>query len=82
MRFCACRWSGVKSRRESSTEDELILWHDECCARVHRRAQQWGAEQLAGAEALLALPSLGISLPLGELYAGVSLGARERIRAS
>jgi hypothetical protein len=79
MRFCACRWSGVKSRRESSTEDELILWHDECCARVHRRAQQWDAEQRPHVEAVLTLPSLEISLPLGELYAGVSLGARERL---
>ena len=76
------REKALNYRRESAIEDYLILSQDECYARVHRRAQQWGAEQLAGAEALLALPSLGISLPLGELYAGVSLGARERVRAS
>ena len=75
------REKALNYRRESSIEDYLILSQDECCGRVHRRAQQWGAEPLVGAEAVLTLPSLGISLPLGELYAGVSLGVRELGRA-
>jgi Uma2 family endonuclease len=74
------REKALNYRREPSIEDYVILWQDECRARVHRRAQHWSPEHIQGAEAMLALPSLGIELPLADVYAGV-LGLGERPHA-
>jgi Uma2 family endonuclease len=46
----------------------VILEQDRPCAYVLRRSREWMEEVLDGEGAILALPEIGIELPLAELY--------------
>lgn len=76
------REKSLNEQRSPSIEEYLILSQGECCALTHRRAQHWRGQRLEGADVALELHSLGMSLPLGEIYDGVRfaespLGAAE-----
>lgn len=57
--------------REGSIEEYLVLSQEERRAVIHRRGERWELESVAGAGAILELRSLGISVPLDEVYDGV-----------
>lgn len=52
-----------------SVQAYVILDQDGPGAVVMRRVRGWLEECVAGEEAVLALPEIGVELPLGELYA-------------
>ena len=64
------REKSLNYQRSPSIKEYLILSQGECCALVHCREQHWRAQRLEGADAMLELRSLGVSLSLGEIYDG------------
>jgi Uma2 family endonuclease len=59
----------------SSVRRYVILEQDRMSVTVHERVgENWTVYPLA-ADGLLALPEVGIELPIGELYEGVELTA-------
>lgn len=52
----------------------VLLAQDRPAATVLRRTTGWQAEELAGPLAILALPDIGVALPLSELYPGATPG--------
>ena len=65
------REKSLNYQRSPSIKECVILSQGECCALVHCREQHWRAQRLEGADAMLELRSLGVSLSLGEIYDGV-----------
>ena len=65
--------------RQIATVQEIVLIaSDGFYAEQHRRSgAQWFTEILRGAGARLALTSVGIEIPLGDLYEGIALGDAE-----
>jgi len=61
--------------RQLETVQEIVLIDsDNIYAEVHRRAgTQWMTELLRGSQAILILASVGIDIPLAELYEGTGL---------
>lgn len=57
--------------REQSIEEYVVLSQEERRAVMHRRGERWELETVQGAGAMLELRSLGISVPLAEVYDGV-----------
>lgn len=57
--------------RERSIEEYAVLSQEQPRAVIHRRGERWELETVAGAGATLELRSLGISVPLDEIYEGV-----------
>ena len=50
-------------------QEIVEIFQDEMLARAYRRqGDVWTFESIAGAEAEIALPSVGISVPLAALY--------------
>jgi Uma2 family endonuclease len=45
-----------------------LLEQDQPSITVRRRSANWEVESVDGLEAILALPEVGISVPLGEIY--------------
>jgi len=61
-------------RQIASVQEILFIASDGVYAELHRRSgAQWITEILRGADARLALTSVGIEIPLGDLYAGIAL---------
>lgn len=56
-------------------EEYVLVAQDKSEVTVFRRANQWRPEIVREAGDSLQLPSLGFTLPLGELYDGVNLSA-------
>jgi Uma2 family endonuclease len=55
-----------------------IYQQDYACHSYRRTAQgEWVFEAIDGIDAVLALPSLGLTIPLAEIYAGVPLAEPE-----
>jgi Uma2 family endonuclease len=46
----------------------LILEQDAVLATLFRRDQEWRPETVNGAQAMIRLPEIGVSLPLGVIY--------------
>ncbi len=46
---------------------------------LSRRSGQWAADSIAGADAILQLPEIGIEIPLSELYADVDVAEEETV---
>jgi Uma2 family endonuclease len=62
-------------RQIETVQEILLVASDERYAELHRRAgMQWITEILRGGESVLALASVGIEIPLAELYDGIGLG--------
>ncbi len=65
-------------RQIATVQEILFLASDGIYAELHRRSgAQWITEILRGADARLALTSVGIEIPLGDLYEGIALGDAE-----
>src|SRR6266700_2130713 len=61
-------------RQISTVQEILFIASDGLYAELHRRAgAQWITEILRGADARLALTSVGIEIALSELYEGIAL---------
>jgi Uma2 family endonuclease len=62
-------------RQIETVQEILLVASDERYAELHRRAgMQWITEILRGGESVFALASVGIEIPLAELYDRVGLG--------
>jgi Uma2 family endonuclease len=62
-------------RQIETVQEILLVASDERYAELHGRAgMQWILEILRGGEGVLALASVGIEIPLAELYDGIGLG--------
>lgn len=57
--------------REDSIEEYVVLSQEERRAIIHRRGERRELESVQGAGAMLELRSLGVSVPLEEVYEGV-----------
>jgi Uma2 family endonuclease len=61
-------------RQIATVQEILFLASDGLYAELHRRSgAQWITDILRGADARLALASVGIEIPLAELYEGIAL---------
>jgi Uma2 family endonuclease len=61
-------------RQIATVQEILFLASDGLYAELHRRSgAQWITDILRGADARLALASVGIEIPLAELYDGIAL---------
>ena len=61
-------------RQIATVQEILFIASDGFYAELHRRSgAQWITEILRGAEARLTLTSVGIEIPLADLYAGIAL---------
>jgi Uma2 family endonuclease len=57
--------------REKSIDEYVLLSQEERRAVIHRRGERWELESVQGAGAMLQLRSLGISVPLEQVYEDV-----------
>ena len=65
-------------RQITTVEEILFIASDGFYAELHRRSgAQWITEILRGADARLALTSVGIEIPLADLYEGIALAEVE-----
>jgi Uma2 family endonuclease len=65
-------------RQVASVQEILLIASDGLYAELHRRAgAQWITEILRGHHATMSLASVGIEIPLAELYEGIALPASE-----
>ena len=65
-------------RQIDSVEEIVLIASDGIYAELHRRnGEQWLTEILRGEAASLALRSVGIAVPLAELYDGIALARDE-----
>ena len=65
-------------RQITTVQEILFIASDGFYAELHRRSgEQWITEILRGADARLALTSVGIEIPLSELYDGIALADAE-----
>ncbi|HWB50452.1 MAG TPA: Uma2 family endonuclease [Stellaceae bacterium] len=63
-------------RQIDTVQEILLIASDERYAELHRRAgDQWFTEIIRGGEAVLALSSVEVAIPLAELYDGIALAA-------
>ena len=61
-------------RELPSLEAYLIVDHRECLVDLHSRTDMgWHLQAYSGIDAVIPLPMLGCSLPLAEIYRGISL---------
>ena len=62
----------------SPVEEIVLIASDGLYAELDRRTGvQWMAEHLRGGEGVLALSSVGLEIPLSDLYEGIALGEPE-----
>jgi Uma2 family endonuclease len=65
-------------RQIATVQEILFIASDGLHAELHRRSgAQWITEILRGGEAVLALASVGIEIPMSELYEGIALADAE-----
>jgi Uma2 family endonuclease len=65
-------------RQIATVQEILFIASDGLYAELHRRAgAQWITEILRGGDARLALTSVPVEIPLGELYEGIALADAE-----
>ena len=61
-------------RQIETVQEILLIASDERYAELHRRSgAQWVTEILRGGESMLRLVSVGIEVPISELYEGIAL---------
>ncbi len=65
-------------RQIPSVQEIVLIDSDGVYAELHRRSGlQWISEILRGREAVLPLDSVGLEIPLAELYEGIALAENE-----
>ena len=65
-------------RQIETVQEILLIASDERYAEVHRRAgAQWVTEILCDGEGVLALTSVGVEIPMSDLYQGIALADAE-----
>ena len=63
-------------RQIETVQEILLVASDDRYAELHRRTgSQWITEILRGEEAVIALSSAAVEIPLLELYEGIALAA-------
>lgn len=62
------REKAVNYHRVAAIEEYLVLSQTESRVLVHRRAGRWELETVSGRDAIVELRSLGVSVPLAEIY--------------
>lgn len=62
------REKALNYRRVGAIEEYLVLSQTERRVLVYRRADPWQLETVCGPEAVVALRSVGISMPMAEIY--------------
>jgi Uma2 family endonuclease len=60
-------------KRLPSVEEYAIAAQTDCRVTVHRRSARWEPQTYAGSETILELRSVGLKVPLGEIYREVLL---------
>nr|WP_318658520.1 hypothetical protein [Indioceanicola profundi] len=62
----------------AAIRDILEFEQDEAaCTLLRHRGDVWVEERVAGTEALLRLDSIGVDIPLADIYHGIGLGREE-----
>jgi Uma2 family endonuclease len=64
------REKALNYRRTNSIEEYVLIAQDEHQVTIHRRAESWRPKLLTGREAIAEFRSIGLSLPLGQIYEG------------
>ena len=65
-------------RQIEAVQEILLVASDERYAELHRRAgEQWLTEIIRGSDGALRLTSVGIEIPMAELYEGIALSDAE-----
>lgn len=64
------REKALNYQRAGAIEEYLVLSQTERRVLVHRRAARWELETVCGPEGVIELRSLGISIPMEEIYGG------------
>ena len=62
------REKALNYKRLSSVEEYAIASQRDCRMTVHRRSARWEPQTYAGSETILELRSVGLKVPLGEIY--------------
>jgi Uma2 family endonuclease len=57
-------------RRIASVEEYVLVAQDELEVIVQRRAENWRPQLYAGREAMVEFRSIGLSVPLAQIYEG------------
>jgi Uma2 family endonuclease len=65
------REKATNYRRVESIEEFLLLEQSEPKIVVYRRGEKWRPQVYVGMEAVLELRSIGLSVPLAQIYAGI-----------
>ncbi|HVS76780.1 MAG TPA: Uma2 family endonuclease, partial [Steroidobacteraceae bacterium] len=63
-----CREKALNYHRAGSIEEYLVISQTERRVLVHRRADRWQLDTVCAAEATIELRSLGMSIPVAEIY--------------
>lgn len=64
------REKAMTYRRVASVEEYVLLAQDEDRVIVHRRHESWRPQLYAGSEAVAEFHSIGLRVPLAQIYAG------------
>jgi Uma2 family endonuclease len=67
------REKALNYHRTEAIEEYLLLSQTERRVLIHRRADRWQVETVCGPEGIIALRSIGVSIPMEEIY-GDALG--------
>ncbi len=65
------REKSLNYRRTASVEEYVIVAQDAHELAIHRRKEHWRREVVAGPDAVAEFRSIGLSLPLAQIYEGV-----------
>jgi Uma2 family endonuclease len=64
------REKALTYRRVPSVEEYVLVAQDDCCVTVQRRAERWRPQLYAGRDAIAQFHSIGLSVPLAQIYEG------------
>lgn len=62
------REKALSYKRLPSVEEYVVVAQKECRVTVYRRAERWEPQSYSGPEAMLELRSVGLTVPLDEVY--------------
>ena len=66
------REKATNYRRVPSVDEILLLEQSQPKITIFRRAEKWRPQIYCGTEAVLELPSISLSVPLAQIYAGIT----------